>query len=227
MRILCLNANRSAARLSGHAAGHEADIVVLQEWADHREDRSATASEALGGLGSVEATRYLATASADDMAVAHSSDRVLVTRHPQGMVVNTYLPSDGRAGSRAEHLKGLSELLSSLGERPVVVAGDFNMAPRPEDGWYGRNHSKYTKEVERAALQALLGEHGLTDLGAGQRWEATFERMNRGKLTSFRCDLALVRQEDSTEWSLAYDHRYRLDDGMSDHSALVLDIGGG
>ena len=47
--------------------------------------------------------------------------------------------------------------------------------------------------------------------------------MNRGKLNSFRCDLALVKSNELNSWNLKYDHDYRKKKGMSDHSALILE----
>ena len=219
MRVICLNTNRSATRMIEDIRRYNPDIILLQEWADHNKDRANMAEDFFPGLW-VSATRYLATIAEDNFETLHSEDRVLITRHEDTIVVNTYIPASGAGKVRKEHLEYLSELLSNFDSNPNLIAGDFNMAPRLEDGWYGNNHSKYTTKGERAALERILERYGLTDLGAGLRWEATFERMNKGKLTSFRCDLGLV---DGNQWELMYDHRFRNEEGMSDHSALILD----
>ena len=97
------------------------------------------------------------------------------------------------------------------------------MAPQPKDGWYGDDHSKFTSKSERRIFENLLEEQRIEDLGSKIDWEATFEKMNRGKLNSFRCDLALVKSNELTSWNLKYDHDYRKKKGMSDHSALILE----
>ena len=219
MRVICLNTNRSATRMIEEVQSYNPDVVMLQEWTDHKMDRSDTAEGCFPGLR-VAATRYLATLAVDDFEVLHSEERVLVTKHGDMLVVNTYLPANG-GKARREHLEAMDALLSGLEMGPALIAGDFNMAPRVEDGWHGRNHSKYTTKGERGALEEILERHGLADLGAGVRWEATFEKMNKGKLTSFRCDLGLVSGD---RWGLMYDHRFRNEEGMSDHSALILDM---
>jgi exonuclease III len=221
MRVISLNTNRSAKRMIEDIQNCEPDLILLQEWTDHKKDRTNLAEVFFPGLR-VAATRYLATIAEDNFDVVHSEDRMLITRHEGMTVVNTYIPASGSGKVRREHLEYLNELLSNLDIIPDIIAGDFNMAPRLEDGWYGENHSKYTTRGERLALQEIIARYGLNDLGSNVPWEATFERINNGKLTSFRCDLAIVREN---LWVLTYEHRFRNEDRMSDHSALILDRG--
>ena len=144
-----------------------------------------------------------------------------MTIHEGVLVVNTYL--DASSGKlRREHLEGLCEIIHSLNHQPALIAGDFNMAPRPEDGWYGDDYSKFTSKGERTAFSNLLRQFNLQDKGEHQEWEATFERLNRGKMNRFRCDLALVSENAPGMWSLKYDHNFRKKSGMSDHSALII-----
>lgn len=93
------------------------------------------------------------------------------------------------------------------------------MAPAKNDGWNGEKHSTYTTQLERSLFQQILDLTGLQDLGSLIEWSATIEKKNRGKLVSFRCDLALA---DSEKWSLAYEHSTRKGMGPADHSMLVL-----
>ena len=222
MRIVSLNTNRSAKRIFEHIRGLDPDIILLQEWADHRKDRSEAAVDSFPGQ-IVSATRYLATVARGGFETIHSEDRVLITRHEDTIVVNTYVPASGPGRARREHLEHLGDILSTSELNPDIIAGDFNLAPRLEDGWHGNNYSKYTTAGERSALAEILESYGLTDMGSKMQWEATFERMNRGKMTSFRCDLALVGGEN---WELTYEHKFRNEKGLSDHSALILDMGG-
>jgi exonuclease III len=223
MRIFCLNANRSSVRLKTEMLAEEPEILLLQEWADHRTDRSNEAEAAFSEFTFVSATRYLLTTSKTPAEVLHSEERILITKHEEGIVVNPYSPAEKGKANR-EHLERLDSLISTLDDNPILIAGDFNMAPRPEDGWYGRNHSDFTTKRVRAAFVNMMDNHSLFDLGAHIRWEATFERMNKGKITSFRCDLALVREDDAQIWGLTYNHDFRRNKGMSDHSALNLEL---
>ena len=221
MRIVSLNTNRSAKRMFANIRNLNPDIILLQEWTDHRKDRSELAMDYFPGL-IVSSTRYLATISLRDFETLHSEDRVLITRHEGTIVVNTYVPASGPGRVRREHLEHLSGILSTSEHKPNIIAGDFNLAPRLEDGWYGRDYSKYTTLGERSALAEIQESYCLTDMGSKLQWEPTFERMNRGKMTRFRCDLALV---SGGRWKLTYDHKFRNEKGLSDHSALILDGG--
>nr|AIF20703.1 hypothetical protein [uncultured marine group II/III euryarchaeote KM3_92_B07] len=223
MKVVNVNTNRGAHRLKSNLLKFDADIILIQEWADHKSDRSSEAAGKFSEYPFITATRYLLTLSTSSAEIVHSSDRLLVTRHSCGLIINSYSPGSGSGKLRREHLQELKALIDSLGETPVLISGDFNMAPRLEDGWHGRNHSPYTSKGERVAFDELLEDHGLADLGATVRWESTFERMNKGKLTSFRCDLALVNATSINSWSIAYDHDFRKKKEMSDHSALILD----
>jgi len=222
MRIFNLNTNRGAVYLIDFFENHNPDIILLQEWADHRIDRSDSAASHFDEYEFVAATRYVLTASHTAAEVAYSDERTLVTIHDGMLIVNTYL--DASSGKlRREHLEGLCVIIKSLNLNPALIAGDFNMAPRPEDGWYGDDYSKFTSKGERTAFSNLLGQFSLQDKGEHQEWEATFEKVNKGKLNRFRCDLALVSEDVADLCSLIYDHDFRKKSGMSDHSALVLD----
>ena len=47
----------------------------------------------------------------------------------------------------------------------MLIAGDFNLAPREEDGWYGNTYSDFTKESERKNFLKFLRKYELYDLG--------------------------------------------------------------
>lgn len=221
MRVFNLNADRAAAYLIDFFEEHEPDIILLQEWANHIIDRSDSTSSHFNEYEFVAATRYVLTASHSKAEVAYSDERTLMTIHDGMLIVNTYL--DASSGKlRREHLEGLCEIIDSLNHQPALIAGDFNMAPRPEDGWYGDDYSKFTSKGERTAFGNLLSQFNLQDKGEHQEWEATFERLNRGKMNRFRCDLALVSENVAGMWILKYDHNFRKKSGMSDHSALIL-----
>lgn len=110
----------------------------------------------------------------------------------------------------------------------LVVAGDFNLAPTPEDGFFGGRISQWTKASERTALQKVLTDGNLVDTTSAQssgRQEFTFERRQSGKALRFRCDLALVSIDIKGVAQTRYDHSVRLGPGsFTDHSAIVVDL---
>ena len=91
MRIFNLNTNRGAVYLIDFFENHNPDIILLQEWADHRIDRSDSAASHFDEYEFVAATRYVLTASHTAAEVAYSDERTLVTIHDGMLIVNTYL----------------------------------------------------------------------------------------------------------------------------------------
>jgi len=130
---------------------------------------------------------------------------------------NVYLPYESKTARQ--------KLFERLALRPAqrrLIVGDFNMAPRPEDGRYGDSESAWTGARERRAFQAILAG-GLSDLTASLPPEFTFERWNRGDWTRFRCDLALATA--SVRGMASGDHSVRAPKlGFTDHSAVVVDL---
>jgi len=130
--------------------------------------------------------------------------------------------------SSAERRAMLDELARAISGTTSVVIGDFNLAPRPEDGLYGDQPSTFTKLPERRAFEHLLGAGDLVDAtrpSQGETAAFTFERMQQGRATCFRCDLALVSSHIAGSATVIYDHSVRATpDAFTDHSALILDV---
>ena len=223
MRVLCLNCNRALKRLYGEIMQKTPDIVLLQEWISHKKDRSDEAKAIVQSLGCVSSTRYLVTASNQDHIILHKSERILVTQHDDIVVINTYFPA-GKTRDRIEHMENLSKIIQNFGINSMLIAGDFNLAPQLEDGWYGDDFSNFTKKAERICFQKLLTDFDLHDMGTEIEWAPTFERQIKGKSSRFRCDLFLVSSELISSSRLSYDHSFRTQEGMSDHSALLLEL---
>jgi endonuclease/exonuclease/phosphatase family metal-dependent hydrolase len=223
MRVLCLNCNRASKRLSDELQQRNADIVLLQEWISHKKDQSDVAQDLLKNLGEISSTRYLVTASNQSHILLHKSDRILITLHDDSVIINTYFPA-GKTNERIDHMQNLSMIIKDLDLNPVLIAGDFNLAPRLEDGWYGDDYSNFTKKSERISFQNLLTNHDLNDVGSEIEWAPTFERQIKGKSSRFRCDIFLVKSELMGSSRLSYDHKFRTQDAMSDHSALILEL---
>jgi hypothetical protein len=101
------------------------------------------------------------------------------------------------------------------------------MAPRKIDGLYGGKVSDYTKQYERILFNSLLEKLNVVDLFTEKNTETeyTFERMNRGKLTQFRCDLALLDKELVAGSTISLDHEVRKGkERFTDHSAVIVDL---
>ena len=155
MRVLCFNCNRALKRLYGEIMQKNPDIVLLQEWISHKKDRSDEAQAIVQTLGCVSSTRYLVTASNQDHIILHESERILVTQHDDIVVINTYFPA-GKTRDRIEHMENLSKIIQDFEINSMLIAGDFNLAPQLEDGWYGDDFSNFTKKAERICFQKLL-----------------------------------------------------------------------
>ena len=223
MRVLCLNCNRRSERLSDNILQKNADIVLLQEWISHKKDQSSVAKQTLKKLGNISSTRYLVTSSNKDHTVLYNDDRILISQHNKQVIVNTYFPA-GKTSDRIFHMEKLSKVIQELNLEPTLIAGDFNLAPRLEDGWYGDEYSNFTKRAERIKFQELLTVHQLSDMGSSKEWAPTFERQIRGRSSRFRCDLFLLRSDLLKQAELSYDHKFRTEEGYSDHSALILEL---
>jgi len=105
-------------------------------------------------------------------------------------IYNVYLPAKSRTG-RVATLHGLRHEITHGKDRRLIILGDFNLAPNPEDGVYGRQISKWTGKVERLAFTSLLLDAHLIDMTSRDRVgqsEYTFERNSGGFRSAFRCD---------------------------------------
>ena len=217
MKVLSLNANKGLIKHMSDLL--EADVILSQEPYPHAEDRSEDASLLFPDHHST-ATRYLLTLSKEPHEILHLSECLVLTEHADGSVIgNVYIHPGKNGGHRAAQLERMVNYLEKDVCRIDLLAGDWNMAPAKRDGWNGEKYSTYTTKLERALFQQILDLTGLQDLGSLIEWSATIEKKNRGKLISFRCDLALA---DSENWSLTYDHGTRKGSGPADHSMLML-----
>jgi len=139
---------------------------------------------------------------------------------------NLYFPAD-KANKRKKLFEDVLTILSSDISKKHLLFGDFNMAPREIDGLHGGNVSDWTKKYERQLFNSLLEKLNVVDLFVekNSKNEYTFERMNAGKLTQFRCDLALVDNQLAINSIIKLDHQVRKGDlRFTDHSAIILEF---
>jgi exonuclease III len=141
-------------------------------------------------------------------------------------VHNVYLSAYSWKDRRDVLLKIAGELRKR--NEPLIVAGDFNLAPSSDDGCFGEAPSKFTRQEEREALVDLLKSALLYDSTRcqnGTRAQFTFERLRKGIASRFRCDLALISDSIRSSIAVAYDHSVRKGPcAFTDHSALIIDF---
>jgi len=143
----------------------------------------------------------------------------------KSLIVSLYL-SAYKSSERIRQLRFLSEQLDEFSATEdienIIIMGDFNLAPREEDGLVNGNVSKFTSKKERNVFAAFLQQFDLRDLGINEGF--TIEKKNKRYHTQFRVDLALVhtKKESDAYW----DHSVRQEHLFTDHSAIILDVRG-
>jgi exodeoxyribonuclease-3 len=154
-------------------------------------------------------------------------------------VVTVYVPN-GRSLDHEQYqfkLDWLGRLRAHLEsacdpDQPVLVCGDFNIAPEDRDVWdpkavHGATH---VSEPERAAL-AELQAWGLVDVfrrhyqdsGLYSWWD--YRAGNFHKHLGMRIDLMLASKPlaERSRWALV-DRNARKGQGPSDHAPLIIDF---
>ncbi|QHC30713.1 methyltransferase domain-containing protein [Streptomyces sp. HF10] len=127
--------------------------------------------------------------------------------------------------SRTAQLAGLASMTAAEAGRPLLVCGDFNLAPRPEDGLFGGEVSDFTTKGERRMLRQLMQGADLVDTTAETAPAFTFERVHLGKPSRFRCDLALLSDHLTATTTVTPDLTVRTGpQAFTDHSALLIDV---
>ncbi len=159
--------------------------------------------------------------------VVEHSERWHELRHGGVCAHNVYLSPNSSAERRAL-LNDLAHAIREAEANTIVITGDFNLAPRLEDGLFGNQPSTFTKPPERRAFEALLASASLVDAtcpSPGVNLEFTFERVQQGRPNRFRCDLALISSHIAEAAAVMYDHSVRaLPGAFTDHSALIIDV---
>ncbi len=112
--------------------------------------------------------------------------------------------------------------------KPVLITGDFNLAPTPIDGMVGKHLSNFTKEEERKAFNNLLEVGKIVDSTRTidpPKVQYTIQRKTQGVESRFRCDLVLVSDYIVEEALITYDHSVReTPNSFTDHSAILINF---
>jgi hypothetical protein len=139
---------------------------------------------------------------------------------------NVHLSAKPQRSIRESQLRALNELFVQHRGKILAVGGDFNLAPRDQDGYFledGRT-SKWTGRGERAALGRLLSDHDLVDvLSFGPTGEFTFENASPVGRVRHRCDLLLCTRSALPRLTARYLHETRGGPSkFTDHSGIIL-----
>ena len=136
---------------------------------------------------------------------------------------NVYLSPYGRA-ERGKQLHALLVLLERDSDRPTLVLGDFNLAPRDVDGMLGSRISHFNGDEDRVPFYELMRVAHLVDATSSSR-EYSIVRSRGHQQSRFRCDLCLVSDYYVSSVSVKYDHASRSGDTrFTDHSALLAEV---
>ena len=151
------------------------------------------------------------------------------TRHWQIVTFNQFeihniYASSFSAKLRRELFSAIADYVRDSVKLPLIL-GDFNTAPKSEDGRYGGEKSSWGTN-ERPEFNRILLDGRLQDVLALEytgKQEFSLERKINGRLSQFRCDLALIRGLELDSFQCIYDHSVRTSSGaFTDHSAVCL-----
>ena len=256
MRLATWNINSLKARLprvEAWLAELEPDVVCLQETKLADAAFPALTFRALGyeavhhGEGRWNGVAILSRVGLEDPEFGFGGDTAeadpearLVWATCGGVrVASAYVPNgrsldDDHYQYKLRWLARLRDLLASTADPsdPVVVAGDFNIAPTDEDVWdpaefVGATH---TSPAERAAL-AELESWGLTDTFRLRQPEAglyswwDYRAGNFHKHKGMRIDLVLGTRSVADRVTFAtIDRNARKGQQPSDHAPVIIDI---
>jgi exodeoxyribonuclease-3 len=240
-------------RVEQWLADVQPDVVCMQETKIPDTAFPQLAFEAMGytaahhGEGRWNGVAILSRVGLDEVSFGFADDaepdaeaRLMTARCDGITVVTVYVPN-GRALD-ADHyqykLAWLDRLLRHLEvvaatETPVIVAGDFNIAPTDVDvydpaAFVGQTH---VSEPERGRLQALL-DRGLTDEFRLVHPDATkvfswwdYRRGDFHEGRGMRIDLVLASAPvvQRTEWCVI-DRNARKGKQPSDHAPVIVDL---
>lgn len=127
---------------------------------------------------------------------------------------------------RVQQLENLRSIVGGSAESSVLIVGDFNLAPNPEDGIFGESLSTFNSQVDRQPLSNLMSDAQLMDVQDSLAEEKfTVVRRMGEKDIKFRCDLALISRHIAPQTKVIYDHSTRVGEkAFTDHSALIIDV---
>ena len=159
MNVLSVNANNRLSKFINDIPV-EYDVLLVQEWARHGTDGDfTTALSKLPENSTRTVTKYLLIETSETYDVTswnvlHEEERVQILEINESTICNVYLPASS-SKQRRELMEHLRDVLLPQFPSVSLIMGDFNLAPRMKDGWFGDQHSTWTKKYERETLEYI------------------------------------------------------------------------
>jgi exodeoxyribonuclease III len=252
VRVATWNVNSLTARLPRVTAWLEEtqpDVLCMQETKQADDKFPEADFAALGyeaahhGEGRWNGVALLSRVGLTDVARGFNSPEDehgsrLVAATCGGVRVHSVYVPNGRSldseqyGIKLDWLARLRLLLDATPDQPLIVAGDFNVAPDDGDVWDPAHYvgSTHVSEPERAAL-AHIEARGLVDVfrqfnapGVFTWWDYRAGDFHNGR--GMRIDLMLVSEDLASRATGAYmDRNARKGQKPSDHAPVVVDFG--
>ncbi len=228
MKILALNVRHGGSgRLPGllaFIAAHDPDVFLLTEWraarkdeiADWARDRGLACQAACCGAttnGAMVAARQRFTAT--DLTPATGAPGALLRADFDAWtMLGCYFPQGNAKAPFFDVCAGLAKGR----QHPFLMIGDLNTGNQDADRTGGERFACADR------FDGLSAEDGLVDLWRRSHGDAR-EWTWRSSKNGFRIDHALANSHfiDRFAPTCSYDHVPR-DQGLSDHSAIVLDL---
>lgn len=251
MTITTWNVNSIRRRLDavlGWMERNEPDVLCLQEtrctedqfpWIAFRAlgyQVAAVGQKAYNGVAMVSRARQAAV-DPNPVGSPDGTARSIAATINGLRILNVYVPHGDEVGSKGyeyklDWLELLAQLLRSPSRRPVVVSGDFNVAPADRDVYdpEARRERLICSTGEREAFGQLLDagyadafRQRVSDTGHYTWWSHRIDavRLNRG----LRVDHHLVDSPLAPGIrTVRIDRGERQREGASDHAPVTLDL---
>lgn len=203
------------------------DVVVSQEpWALNKtEIINLKFFTDLGGTNSVRSWVRRKWSLQESSLIADNIQYIILD---YVIVINAYL-SAYLPEERIAQINIIKDFLNKYhSDSPILIMGDFNLAPNPWDGIVNGGESNFNKPSERQALNQLMNSFHLIDTtsntSTNKQQEFTIERVNKKFTSKFRCDLALATDYLTHSYKFYYDHSVRTTRSVTDHSAIIGEL---
>lgn len=200
----------------------EIDILLIQEPCRNKDQLPSSVFEYI----LIEGNEKTATYSKRTTHVSHTEhifpylQRIEISYL---VFYNVYMDAY-KQGNRAEQLIQMLQQVKTEQDKPIILTGDFNLAPNESDGLYGGKPSSFNSKKDRDPFFQLLNEGNLIDVIPNNKdIPFTVHKTRLDKEILFRCDLALVSDYYEPHITLEYDHDVRTEPlKFTDHSALLF-----
>jgi exodeoxyribonuclease-3 len=255
MRLATWNVNSLKARLprvEEWLTTVQPDVLCMQETKSTDASFPLMTFQALGydgvhyGVGRWNGVAILSRVGIDDVTAGfgdsedEDAEARLLWATCGGVRVGTVYVPNGREVGHEQYdykLRWLDRLARKIATEnapsdPLVVCGDFNIAPDDRDVYDAAMYigSTHVSEPERAALRAMV-DWGMVDVfrryyddgGLFSWWDYRAGNFHKGK--GMRIDLILMTEMLATRTtSILIDRNARKGQGPSDHAPVLVDI---